>query len=115
MKKRPTKRSPAQCLRSESNLENELRPELNRARPSGTYGRIRRRDVRRSATAAKWLHRRIVQAVSVLSTIRIGEVRMIEDVEELCPKLETVPLTKMKILGDGEIEVLEAGILEHIP
>src|SRR5690348_12190788 len=39
---------------------------------------------------------------------------MIENVEELRPELQPVAFSKMEALGDGEIEVLESGILEHV-
>src|SRR5579859_7197327 len=41
-------------------LENELRPELNRARPSGADSWVRRRNVGRGAPATERLHRWIV-------------------------------------------------------
>src|SRR5579863_1122080 len=95
-------------------LEHELRSKLNRARPSGTDGRIRSRYVRRRASAAEWLHRGIVQTESVLTPIRIGEIRMVKNVEELRAELQPHCFSKVKILGYREIEILETGILKHV-
>jgi hypothetical protein len=55
------------------------------------------------------------QAKPVLTAIRIREVRVVEDVEELHAELQPHGFSDVKILGDREIKVLEAGILEHVP
>ena len=60
------------------------------------------------------LHRWIVQAESVLSAVRIGEVGMVEDVEELGADLRAQPLAEVPVLGNGEIEVPEAGVAETV-
>src|SRR5215472_15992630 len=39
---------------------------------------------------------------------------MIENVEEFCPELQPVALSKVEALCDSEVKVLEAGILEHV-
>src|SRR5579859_1036450 len=95
-------------------LENKFCSELNRSRSSRAYCRVGRRYVGRGATAAERLHGRIVQAEAVLSAVRIREVRMIEDVEELGAELQAHRLSKVEVLGEREIEVAEAGVLEHI-
>lgn len=87
---------------------------MNGARSSGAHGWVCRRDVWRGATASERTHRRIVQAKPVLPSIRIGEIRVIENVEELGAELQTVPLSEMEVLAKREIEVLEARILEHV-
>ena len=96
-------------------LENELRANLNRSRSARTHRRISCCDIRRSAPATKTSSGRIIEAVPVLSAIGIREVRVIEDIEELCAELQPLAFSKVKVLGDREIKVLEAGILEHIP
>src|ERR1700736_5066533 len=95
------------CLK----LENELRPELNRAWTAGAYGGIGSCDVRRRATPTKRNHGKIIQAKAVLSPVRVGKIRMIENVEELSSELEPHGFSKVEVLGHGEIEILEAGVL----
>src|SRR5450755_70951 len=92
-----TEMSPAPKRRTfRIGLENKLGAELDRARSSRPHGRIGSRHIRGRAAATEGLHRGIVQAESVLSAVRIGEVRMIEDVEELGAELEAIPFPKMK-------------------
>src|ERR1700722_15126133 len=111
-----TETSPARKRRTfRIALENKLGAELDRARSSRPHGRIGSGHIRRRAAASEGLHRRIVQAESVLSAVRIGEVRMIEDVEELSAELEAIPFPKMKVLGEREIKVAETGVREHVP
>src|SRR5262245_14189922 len=75
-------------------LPNELQPELNVA----TVG-----------------HRRD-GAFSRLADIAIGqtEIRMVEDVEELCPKLHVQPFRESIVFAHAEIEILEAGTIKNI-
>src|ERR1700756_2858079 len=94
-------------------LKNELRANLDRTWSAGTDSRICCCDVRRCTSTAEASGGWIVQAESILSTIGICEVRMVEDVEEFHAELQPHGLSNVKILGDREIKVLEAGILEH--
>ena len=52
--------------------------------------------------------------ISVLSTERVGEVGMIEQVEELHAELGGETLTKFPILRDREIYVAKTGIAENV-
>ena len=58
---------------------------------------------------------RIVQAKSVLTTIRVREVRVIEDVEEFGAELQALGFAEMEIFCQRKIEIPEARIREHIP
>src|ERR1700757_3878924 len=114
MKKGRTKKSGPRTWNGKPRLENEFRSQLNRARSSRAYRRVRSRHVGRGAAAAERLNRRIVQAEPVLSTIRISEIRMVEYVEELGTKLQPLAFAKMKILSDREVKHSEPSILKHI-
>ena len=61
------------------------------------------------------LYRRIVQTKAVLPAIRIGEVRVIENIEELGAELQAHGFSKVEVLAQREIEILEPGILKHVP
>ena len=50
----------------------------------------------------------------ILTSKRIGEVGMIEDVEELGTELRAEALSKLPILGYREIPVVKAGVTENI-
>ena len=81
-------------------LENELRPNLNRAWPAGTDSRICCSNVRRCTSTAEAPGGWIIQAKPVLTAIRIREVRVVEDVEELRAELQPHGFSNVKILGD---------------
>ena len=68
----------------------------------------------RGASTTKRLHRRIVQTESILTTVRIGKVRMIENIKELSPDLRVNALAKMKVLGHRKIEVAETRVRKRI-
>src|SRR5216683_6626089 len=79
-----------------------------RKRPNGMY-------VWRRASATEGAKgRRIVLSVTILSAVRISEVGMVENVEELGAELGMDTFTKMPVLGNREIEVLESGVGEQI-
>src|SRR5260370_18539232 len=92
---RPTDLVDSPC----GNLERELQAQLNSTAPARPDHRICRRNVGRGATTAERLHGRIVQAEPVLPTVRIGEVRMVENVEELGPELGMDPVAEMPVIG----------------
>jgi len=94
--------------------ENKLRSQLDRARSARPYGGIGRSYIWSRATTTERLHRGIVQAEPVLSAVRIGEVRMIQNVEEFGPELEPHGFSEMEILGQREIKVPKTGVLEHV-
>src|SRR5208283_3483057 len=95
-------------------LERKLQAQLNRTWSARTYGGICRGYVWRGAAAAEWTNRGIIQAETVLTAVRVSEVGMVENVEELDSALEPHGLSKVEILGYGKIEVPEAGVLEHV-
>ena len=68
-------------------LEKELQSELNRAAAARSDHGICRCDVRRNAAATKRLGGWIVKTESVLTAVRVREVRMIENIEELGAEL----------------------------
>src|SRR5215472_7889907 len=97
-----------------TSLENELCAQLHGSWTARSHSGIRGRDIGRCTTASERTHGRIIQTKSVLAPVRIGKVRMIENVEELRPELQAILLAEAEILANGEIKVLEAGILEHV-
>src|SRR6266853_3150807 len=94
--------------------ENELQAELHRARASRANGWVGSGDVGRGTAAAEATHGRIIEAKAILAAIRIGEVRMVENVEELRSELGAKALAKMPVLRQREIYVLETGIGENV-
>src|ERR1700733_6753362 len=80
-------------------LEREFHSQLHRAWPAGANCGIGSSNVRRRAAATKRTNRRIVQAKSILTAVRIGKVRMVENVEELDAGLEPHGFSKMEIFG----------------
>ena len=96
-------------------LKKELQSELHRTAAAGPDDRVGRRNVRRSASAAKRACRGVVQAEPVLAAVGICEIWMIKNIKELRTKLSPESLAEMPILGDGEIEVPEAGVGEYVP
>src|SRR5271154_5873545 len=96
-------------------LERKLQPQLHGAAAARPDHGIGGGHVRRGAAAAKRLHRRIVQTKPVLPAVRICEVGMVENVEELGAELEPHGFSKVEILGHREIEISEAGVLERVP
>ena len=55
-------------------------------------------------------------AFSRLADIAVGqtEIRMVEDVEEFCPKLHVQSLRESIVFAHAEIEILEAGTIKNI-
>src|SRR5579859_288383 len=84
-------------------LENQFQAELYRARASRTHGRVGGGDVGSGAAAAEARHRRIIEAETILATIRIGEVGMVENVEELSAELRAEALAQMPVLSNREV------------
>src|ERR1700690_2327340 len=102
------------CRRGRGLLENKLQAELNRARASRTHGRVGGGDVGSGAAATEATHGRIIEAETILATVGVVEVGMVENVEELRPELRVEALAKMPVFGHGEIEVAETGIGENV-
>src|SRR5271166_4487155 len=94
--------------------EKKLQAQLNRARATGTDDGVGSGDIWSSATATKASGRGIVKTEAILSAVWIGKVRMVENVEELRPELGVEPFPEMPILGQGEVQVAEARIGEHV-
>src|ERR1035438_10281315 len=111
-KKGRTELRPALLLKS--NLESELQAQLNGARSAGAHRGVGGRNIRRGATATERANRRIIQAESILAAVWIGEVRMVENVEELGAGLQPHRFSKVEILGQREVEIPEASVLEYI-
>ena len=98
-----------------AHLERELHPQLDRARATGAHGRVGSGDIGRGAAAAERTNRRIIQTKSILTAVRVSKVRMVENIEELDAALQPHGFSKVEILRQREIEILEAGVLEHVP
>src|SRR6267154_1177917 len=97
------------------NSERELQAQLNSTAPARPDHRIGGGYVWRRASATEGAKgRRIVLSVTILSAVRISEVGMVENVEELGAELGMDTFTKMPVLGNREIEVLESGVGEQI-
>src|ERR1700687_863788 len=100
-------------------LENELQAQLHGATAARPDDGIGGGYVRRGTLATERAGRRIVLTKTILSTVGIGKVGMVEDVEEFGAELHAEPFREMPVLGDGEIKVPEAGIAEsvatHVP
>src|ERR1035438_962586 len=94
--------------------ENKLQAELHRARASRTHGRVGGGHVGSGTTASEATHGRIVEAETILAAVWVGEVGMVENVEELSPELGAEPLAEMKVLRQREVHVLETGIGENV-
>src|ERR1022692_162112 len=95
-------------------LERKLRTQLHRTRPARADRGVGGGYIRSSATATERTHGRIIQPEPVLTAVRVGEVRVIEDVEELGAELKPHGFSKVEILSQREIEIPEAAVLEHV-
>ena len=101
-------------------LENELQGKLHRARPTRLIQRTQSAQAtgQRSCGLAKRAGGRKAGGVLVEGTVvrcvDSAEIRMVEDVEELSADLQPHDFSKMKVLGQREIEVLEAGVGKHV-
>src|ERR1700682_4298204 len=82
--------------------ENKLQSQLNRTAATGADDWVGRGDVRSGTAATETTGGRIIQAESVLAAVRIGEVGMVEDVEEFSPELGTEALAEMPVLRPRE-------------
>src|SRR6267143_750086 len=104
---------PAPIMKSPRS-ENKLQAELNRARASRTHGRIGGGNVGSGTAASEAAHGRIIETETILAAVWIGEVWMVENVEELRPELGAKALAKMPVLRQGEVHVAETGIGENV-
>src|SRR5207237_10299270 len=95
--------------------EEQLQSQLDGAAAARSDDRVGSRYVGSGAGACKRTGRRIVVRPPVLSPERIGEVGMIEHVEELGTELRAKALSKLPILSHGEVPVVKAGVAENIP
>src|SRR5580658_2435068 len=105
---------PAPVLGRYDASKNELQTELNSAASARADDGIGSRNIRRGTGAAKWLNGRVVETETALSAIRVGEIRMIKDVEKLRPELRAHALRKVPILSHRKINVFEAEIGEGV-
>src|SRR5208283_1521255 len=94
--------------------ENKLQAELNRARASRTHGRVGGGDVGSGTAAAEARDGRIIEAETILPAVWIGEVGMVENVEELSPELGAEALAEMPVLRQRKVHVSETGIGENV-
>ena len=99
-------------------LERELQTKLNVPRGSRTHDRVPGIDIGSSACPAEAGGCRGV----ILSTTgpgrraeRVGEDGVIEQVEELRPELDRIPLLEPEVLEYRKIKVLEARVPEDVP
>jgi hypothetical protein len=67
--------------------ENKLQAQLHSTAATGTDYGVSCGNVRSSARASEWLNGRIVEAEAILSAVRVREIRVIENVEELSAEL----------------------------
>src|SRR5207245_6580370 len=104
---------PAPIMKSPRS-ENKLQAELNRARASRTHGRIGGGNVGSGTAASEAAHGRIIEAETILAAVWIGEVGVVENVEELRPELGAEALAEMPVLRQREIHVLESVIGENV-
>src|SRR6266478_3424105 len=93
-------------------LKRELQTKLNRTAAAGANYRVRGGHIRGRARTTERPTRGVIMGPSILSAERVGEVRMIEDVEEFYAELSSELLAPLEVLGHGEIHVLESCIPE---
>src|SRR5581483_2305012 len=96
--------------------ENQLQAELHGAAAARSNHRVRCSAVRRRATATELVaeQRRIVKAETILSAIRVGKIRMVQNIEKFGAELRTEALGEVPVLGNREIPVAEPGVAENI-
>src|ERR1700693_2085514 len=80
-------------------LKSKLQTELNRTATAGSDDWVGGRHIRCGARAPERSARRVVVRPSVLSAEWVGEVGMVEDVEELSAKLGTDAPAPLEVLG----------------
>ena len=98
-------------------LEREFQTELDRASSAGADHGVDRRDIGRGAAAAVRAHGRIrsrAGAEPARSAPGICKIRMIGDVKHLRPELHSEPFPELPGLGNGQIQVVEAGIAKNV-
>src|SRR5271169_4781251 len=95
--------------------EKKLQAQLNRARSTRADHWVGRGDIWSGTTATKVRGGRIIQTETVLSAVRIGKVRMVENVEKLRPELNMKPLPELPVLRQREVQVAETRIGERVP
>src|SRR5216684_2867044 len=80
-------------------LKSELQTKLNRTAATGTNYGVGGGNIRCRTRATERSTRRVVVRPSILSAERVGEVRMIEDIEELCAELRPEAFAPLEVLG----------------
>src|SRR6266576_1444981 len=80
-------------------LKSELQAKLNRAAATGANDGVGRCHIRCRARATERSTRRVVVGPSILPAERVGEVRMVEDVEEFCTELGPEEFAPFEVLG----------------
>src|SRR5216683_2727207 len=89
-------------------LEDNLQAQLHSAVRARTEHGVFARYVRGCAATSELVgHGRIVVVEAVWPSARVGELRMIEDVEKLGAELEGQPLLEFPIFIDRRVPVLE--------
>src|SRR4029077_6051818 len=112
----PGTKSATSVIKSQIGLEGELQAKLNGASSTRTDYGVGSRNVgcRASATKKPSPTRRIVVCVSILTTERIREIRMVEEIEEFCSELCCQPFPELPVLGDREIYVAKSSVTEYV-
>src|SRR5229473_7982371 len=97
-------------------LKSELHTKLNRAGATGTNDRVGSCNIwcGTPTTEESATTRRIVVCISVLSAERVGEIGVVENIEELRAELGAEMLAPFEVLGHGQIHVLESRIAEDV-
>src|SRR5712692_2190424 len=96
-------------------LEPELDPKLDVPRSAAPDDGVCSRDVGREVgqTETAWVPQ-VVPRENQRSGLGVGDVRMVQDIEELPADLHADPLAEAKRLNHGEVPILERGPEEDI-
>src|ERR1700732_1941281 len=98
-------------------LEVKFKPKLHHAGAARSNDRIAVDDVRSAAAAAERTgNRGIVADVRANhAAVWIGEIGAIEHVKQFDPEFGSEPLLKLEVLEHGEVQILEARVVEKVP
>src|SRR5580692_927813 len=85
-----------------SSSEQKLQSQLNGTAAAGADDRVGSGHIRSGASATEVSGGRIVETESILSSVGIGKVRMVENVKEFRSELSAKPFPKLPVLRDRE-------------
>ena len=103
-------------VQAEVALENQLALELDDASRRQSGGECTVRTGWRRGGGENLAERSALRGIAVSKVvIRIGEIRMVEDVVEVGSDAERHPLRQLEVLVDGEVGVEEARSAEAVP